>query len=401
MAWNIGANDVANSMGTSVGSGVITVRRAVFLAAILNILGAVLVGTHVTQVISKGIVDPAVFSKDPTVFVYGMFASILSAGIWVTVATHMRLPVSTTHSVVGAIIGFGFISSGISVINFSKLSAIILGWIVSPVAGALTAFILFTIVKILVLDTDNPFKSAKKIFPFMVSLVFIVLTSAILYKGLHWDLGGWEILIIIALIGILAGLLSRLLLGYYHKPEMDHYYPVENLFGYLQILSACCVAFAHGSNDVANAIGPVAAVFQVVDGLANGISRGMLQQTVEAPVWLLALGGVGIALGIATWGYKVMSTIGGRITEVTPTRGFAAEFGTAITVLACSLWGLPVSTSHVIVGSVVGVGFARGISALNTDVIRSIIAAWLITIPAAAMLTMVIFEIISSIIIVL
>jgi len=230
--------------------------------------------------------------------------------------------------------------------------------------------------------------------PFIVSLVFIVLASATLYKGLHCNISGLEILAIIALIGISAGIISRFLLHYYHKPEMNHYYPVENLFGYLQILSACCVAFAHGSNDVANAIGPVAAVCHIANSILKGVTTGCLQHSIEVPIWMLVFGGFGIALGISTWGYKVMSTIGGKITEITPTRGFAAEFSTATTVLTCSLLGLPVSTSHVIVGSVIGVGLARGIPALNIDVIKNIIAAWAITIPCTAILTMVIFELI-------
>jgi len=392
MAWNIGANDVANSMGTSVGSGVITVNRAVFLAAILGILGAILVGTHVTQTVSKGIVNPDAFSGDPELFMYGMFAAVLAAGIWITVATHLKLPASTTHSIIGAVIGFGFISAGVSVINFSKLAAIVLSWMISPFAGALIAFLLFTIIKRLVLDADNPFKAAKTVFPFIVSFVFIVLTSAVLYKCLHCDLLGLGILAAIALIGISAGILSRFLLRFYHKPEMDHYYPVENLFGYLQILSACCVAFAHGANDVANAVGPVAAIFHIAGELSNGVTSGIFQQTVEVPLWILAFGGIGIACGIATWGYKVMSTIGQRITDITPTRGFAAEFGTAATVLTCSLLGLPISTSHTIVGAVIGVGFARGMTALNFNIIRNIIFCWLLTIPAAALLTMLIYS---------
>ncbi len=392
MAWNIGANDVANSMGTSVGSGVISARRAVYLAAVLTVLGAVLVGSPVTQTVSKGIVSPEAFSESPNQFMYGMFSSVLAAGIWITLATHLRLPVSTTHSIIGAITGFGLISVGISAINSPKLVDIVLSWIISPFAGALLSFLLFMLVKRLVLDADDSFESARRVFPFIVSSVFIVLSTALLYNAMRFKFQYFEILTVIALIGIFAGLVSMILLKFYHKPERDHYYPAENLFGYLQILSACCVAFAHGANDVANAVGPIAAILHVNNQLSNGVTSGIFQQTVEVPFWILAFGGFGIACGITTWGYKVMTTIGREITDITPTRGFAAEFGTAVTVLACSLMGLPISTSHTIVGAVIGVGFARGISALNFGVIRNIIFSWLLTIPVAALLSMLIYS---------
>ncbi|OYT55007.1 MAG: phosphate permease [Candidatus Altiarchaeales archaeon ex4484_2] len=397
MAWNIGANDVANSMGTSVGSKVLTVKQAVFLASILTIIGAVLVGNHVTETIRKGIIDPTAFAGNPEVFVYGMFSVIISAGVWVTISTKMRLPVSTTHSIVGAIIGFGLISSGLSVVNYPKLLGIILSWVISPITGGVIAFILFNMIKNSVLDSEHPFDSAKKVFPLMVSMVFMVLSFAVLYSGCHMNLGGIDILTIVVLVSLFAGLTSMVLLGYYHKSGKDPYYQVEDLFGYLQVLSACCVAFAHGSNDVANAIGPVAAIYHVTEGIANGLTSGILQQSVPVPLWMLAFGGVGIAVGISTWGHRVMETIGERITEITPTRGFAAEFSTAATVLGCSLLGLPISTSHVVVGSVIGVGFAGGINALNLNVVKNIIISWLATIPSAALLTMVIYEILTHV----
>ncbi len=393
MAWNIGANDVANSMGTSVGSRVLTVRQAVFLASMLTVIGAILVGKHVTETIRKGIIDPTAFAGNPEIFVYGMFSVIISAGVWVTIATKMRLPVSTTHSIVGAIIGFGLISSGLSVVNYSKLLGITLSWVISPIAGGVVAFILFNIIKNSVLDSEHPFDSAKKVLPLMVSMVFMVLSFSVLYTGFHMSLEGIEILTIVVLVSLFFGLISRALLRYYHKPGKDPYFQVEDLFGYLQVLSACCVAFAHGSNDVANAIGPIAAVYHVTEGIANGFTSGILQQSVQVPIWMLAFGGVGIAVGISTWGYRVMETIGERITEITPTRGFVAEFSTASTVLFCSLLGLPISTSHVVVGSVIGVGFAGGINALNLNVVKNIIISWLATIPSAALLTMVIFEV--------
>jgi PiT family inorganic phosphate transporter len=388
MAWNIGSNDVANAMGTSVGSKALTVRNAVIVAAVLTLLGAVLVGSHVTKTVVEGIVDTGAFADEPKVFMYGAFAALLAAGMCVNLATHFHLPVSTTHAVVGAMAGFGLITRGISAINLGTLFKIALSWVISPVSGAILAFLIFTWIKRSVLDSTKPFESAKKILPYMVSMVFFVLVLSLIYKGLKnlgLDIPLIEAIGIAALTGIFAGLITYLLLRGYSPTNEDHYVPVEKLFGYLQILSACYVAFAHGANDVANAIGPVAAVLYVVQN--NAVPTG---EGVTVPLGLLLLGGIGIAVGC--WGgQKVMRTIGERITEVTPTRGFSAEFGAATTVLICSKMGLPISTTHVLVGSVIGVGFARGMAALNMGVIKNILVSWILTIPLAATLTTVIY----------
>lgn len=387
VALNIGANDLANAMGTSVGSKALTVRNAIILAAFLNLFGAVLLGSHVTETIQRDIVDMSAYKNIPQVFMYGAFAALLAAGICITLATRFYLPVSTTHSVVGAMVGFGLITAGFSVINLGKLLDIVFSWIISPFAGAILAFLIFTWIKRSVLDSDKPFESAKKILPYMVFMVFFVLILSLIYKGLEnlgLNLPILEALGIAALVGISAGLITYLLLRDYKPSEEDHYAPVERLFGYLQILSACYVAFAHGANDVANAIGPVAALIQVIEHGAVPLSG------VSIPIELLLLGGIGIAIGCFL-GHNVMKTIGERITEITPTRGFSAEFGAATTVLACSKLGLPISTTHVLVGSVVGVGFARGITALDLGIIRNIVISWLLTVPVSAFLTMLIY----------
>jgi len=386
MAWNIGANDVANSMGTSVGSGVLSIRNAVIVASLLNISGAVLVGSHVTDTIRKGIVSPEAFSSNPEVFAYGAFAALLGAGLWITIATHLQLPISTTHSIVGAIVGFGLIYAGFSVINLQKLFFIILSWIISPIAGAILSFIIFKEIDKYVLDTDTPFESAERVFHYIVFIVFFVLSISIFYKGLRLKLGILDVICISLVIGLIAGIIGNILIKRYKLRVTDQYAAVEKVFGKLQIISACCVAFAHGSNDVANAIGPVAAILSIIE-------THTFKPVVHVPFELLLLGGIGIAIGILTWGYKVMETIGKKITEITPTRGFAAEFGAATTVLACSKMGLPISTSHTLVGSVIGVGFARGITALNLNVVKNIVVSWIVTIPFAALFTMVIYEI--------
>ncbi len=384
MAWNIGANDVANSMGTSVGSGVLSIRNAVIVASLLNISGAVLVGSHVTDTIRKGIVSPEAFSSNPEVFAYGAFAALLGAGLWITIATHLQLPISTTHSIVGAIVGFGLIYAGFSVINLQKLFFIILSWIISPIAGAILSFIIFKEIDKYVLDTDTPFESAERVFHYIVFIVFFVLSISIFYKGLRLKLGILDVICISLVIGLIAGIIGNILIKRYKLRVTDQYAAVEKVFGKLQIISACCVAFAHGSNDVANAIGPVAAILSIIE-------THTFKPEVHVPFELLLLGGIGIAIGILTWGYKVMETIGKKITEITPTRGFAAEFGAAATVLACSKMGLPISTSHTLVGSVIGVGFARGITALNLNVVKNIVVSWIVTIPFAALFTMVIY----------
>lgn len=388
VAWNIGSNDLANAMGTSVGSKALTIRNAIILAALLNLFGAVLVGTHVTETIQKDIVDVNSYEHIPKVFMYGVFAALLAAGICVSLATHFHLPVSTTHAVVGAMVGFGLITIGISVINLSTLRNIVLSWIISPITGGILAFLIFTWIKRSILDSDEPFESTKRILPCMVFIVFVVLALSLVYKGLE-NLGlNFSILQALGtaiLVGISAGLITHLLLRGYKPPDEDHYVPVEKLFAHLQVLSACYVAFAHGANDVANAVGPVAAVLHVAEYGTVPLMH------VQVPIMLLFLGGVAIAVGC--WGgHKVMETIGERITEITPTRGFSAEFGAATTVLICSKLGLPISTTHVLVGSVIGVGMARGITALNLEMIKNILVAWLVTIPLSALLTMIIYS---------
>lgn len=391
MAWNIGANDVANAMGTSVGSHAVTLKQAILLAAVFEFAGAFLVGGHVTDTVRKGIVSPAVFEERPELFVLGMLASLLAAGVWLNAATFLGLPVSTTHSVIGAIVGFGLLVGGNSAVHWGKLGSVVLSWIVSPLCGGVMAWMIFTFIKRTILTRWNPVRAARKIVPVLVVPVAMTLVLSTLYKGLkNLDLNvstGQAVAVSIA-AGLAALLVMRAILArrYSHRPRKrtDAFAQVERLFSYLQVTTACSVAFAHGANDVANAIGPFAAVYSVY-------KKGDLAMTVPVPWWLLLLGGVGIVLGLGTWGHRVIETIGKKITSITPSRGFSAEFATAATVLVCSRMGLPISTSHTLVGSVIGVGMARGIAALNLRVILAIVNSWLITIPAAAVLTVLIY----------
>lgn len=390
-AINIGANDVANSMATSVASGALTIKRAVLVAGICNILGAVLVGSHVANTIRKGLIDPSQFSDRPTLFLFGMLAAVLGSALWVNIATYFKLPVSTTHSIIGGVVGFGLVSVGIAGINWKVILFVVLSWIISPVFGGIIAFTIFSIIKKFILSSKEPIAQTRKIGPFFTGIVAFILSMAIIYKGLkhlHLDLPIIEALLISLCVGAGGFLLGSFLLRRYKERDTDPYYQVEKMANPLQVLSASFQAFSHGANDVANAIGPVAAIVAVVQ-------TQKVEMQVAIPLWLLLLGGVGLAFGVYTWGHRVMETVGKKITSITPTRGFSAEFGTATTVLLCSRLGMPVSTTHVAVGNIIGVGLARGISAINLDVIKKIFSAWIISLPAAGLFTVAIYLILT------
>jgi PiT family inorganic phosphate transporter len=390
MAYGIGANDVANAMGTSVGSRALNIRQAILVAAILEFAGAVLVGAHVTKTIRGGILDTAVAHENVEVVVQGMLAALTSAGVWLLVASRLGWPVSTTHSIVGAIAGFGAVAFGLDAIQWDRMGQIVASWVVSPALSGTLAFLIFTLIRRTILDHRDPVGQVRRYGPAYVFAVVLVIGLVTLYKGLKnlkLDFSfpealAWSGLIALAAAGIGAFFLRRVRVD----PDADrdfHFASVERMFGVLQILSACAVAFAHGSNDVANAVGPLAAV---VSG-----ARGVLDATAPVPFWLLLVGGVGIVLGLSTLGYRVMMTIGERITELTPTRGYSAEFAAAITIVIASRMALPVSTTHTLVGAVLGVGLARGIGALDFRVVGMIVLSWVVTIPVGAALAIFFF----------
>lgn len=398
MAWTIGANDVANAMGTSVGSGALTLKRAVIVAAVFEFSGAVLVGSHVTNTIRKGMVDPAMFASSPDMLMVGMLSALLASAIWLQLATHWGLPVSTTHSIVGAVIGFAILAVGAEGIKWGKVWQIVSSWVISPLAGGLIASSMFIFIRNRILDVKHPLEAVKRHSPYIVYILFFILTLSMFYKGLkniNLDFPLYEAVGIATIVGVLASVISmNYLKNIDTNVEMGlsrELHLVEKVFLRLQVMTACYMAFAHGANDVANAIGPVAAVFSI-------IHTHTVAMKVDVSLYILVLGGVGIIIGLATWGYKVIETIGRKITEMTPSRGFSAEFGAATTVLVCSKMGLPVSTTHTLVGSVIGVGMARGIAALNLRVVKNIIYSWLITLPVAGALSITIYVILSSII---
>jgi len=391
LALNIGANDLANAMGTSVGSKALTVRNAVIIAAVLNLAGAVLVGSRVTHTVRKDIIDLGALGGDDTfnwTIMIGLMAAMLAAAIWINVATYFHLPVSTTHAIVGAMIGFGIAAGGMAVVNWPMVGKIAMSWVISPVAGAMMALVTFMLIRKAILTHTHPFKQALKYAPFLVGLVMSILSIAMLVEALeplHLGLSFLQIVITGLVVGILASIPAYLLFKRYKMVDMDEYKKVERIFIPLQIITAGYVAFAHGSNDVANAIAPMTGI---VAQLVYGTPEDIPLSTVVA---LLAFGGIGIAIGTAIWGRGVMRTIGERITEITPTRGFTAEFSAATTVLVCSMLGLPISTTHTLVGAVIGVGLAGGVAAVDAKVIKNIVYSWIITVPVAAILCMGLF----------
>jgi inorganic phosphate transporter, PiT family len=446
MAWNIGANDVANAMGTSVGSKALSLKKAVFLAAILEFSGAFFVGSSVSETIQKGIIDPAIFHADPQVFVLGMMGSLLATGILLQFASYFGLPISTTHAIVGAVLGFGAMVGGFDAIHWAEVGWIIASWILSPLLSGIAAYLIFLLIQKKILFALNPIEAARWLAPFFVFMCFIVASLSICgNEQIFGPIDFFQAFSISCCFSFAAALLSHrvfrsrpppstLLPSNFHPVQavslekaLHHmqrvhlsnrsanyaarisrilhdvrtlsddvkkeapfhdstaqYHGVEKTFVFLQILSACLVAFAHGANDVANAIGPVAAVLGVLK--TNAFSS---YSTV--PAWLLALGGAGIVIGLATWGWRVIETIGSKITELTPTRGFAAEFGAAFTILFASKLGMPISTTHALVGAVFGVGMARGLKALNLQTLKEIVVSWVVTIPLCAILSIVLF----------
>lgn len=444
MAWNIGANDVANAIGTSVGSGALTLKQACIMAAILEFSGAFFFGSHVSETVQSGIIETTYFSSNPYLLVYGMLSALIASGVWLQIASYYGWPVSTTHSIIGAIVGFGVISGGFEIVHWKNVASIVSSWIISPILGATLSYLIFSFLRRRVFYHRHPMEAAKQITPFLIFFAVTMLGMLVVYeqiKLLGWRYTFLPSLAISAATGVLAGAVGYALVKkmqitscfikrklpygpeialeldkakkhlatvqktstgefHYHVSliieEVDsmskslrqqtedvtdnlEYIAVERIFSYLQMMSAAFMAFAHGANDVANAIGPVAASIAI-------LTNGCVSAGTEIPTWLLAIGGMGIVVGLATWGWRVIETIGKKITELTPTRGFCAELAAATTVVLASRIGLPISTTHTLVGAVIGIAFARGIGALNLNTTKDIVLSWVITVPAGALI---------------
>lgn len=452
MLWNMGANDVANAMGTSVGSKALTLKKALIVASVLEFSGAFLMGSNVSSTIQHGIVHPSDFS-DPYVFVWGMLASLLSTSLWVQLATIFKWPVSTTHSIIGSILGFGIVVAGFYAVDWVVVGKISLSWVISPLVSAFVAYVFFAIVQKKILFSYSPLAAAKKLSPLLVFLVlatFVVSLTANGIRNFHLYISPYIVVSSAVGVGLIGALITYFLCksivlqgnmslktATYNEQQIyslqkaekhltraklfadqsltdkitsmlnsvkdllsniaaktrwdDHlsedYKGVERIFGYLQLISACFVAFAHGANDVANATGPISAILQIV------LHPDQFGTSTHIPLWLLAFGGISIVIGLASFGWRVIETIGQKITHLTPTRGFCAEFAAATTILVASKIGLPISTTHAIVGAVFGVGLARGLSSLNIRLMHEIFLSWAITIPSSAITSIIFFYI--------
>ncbi|MDA1063323.1 MAG: inorganic phosphate transporter [Proteobacteria bacterium] len=397
MAWGIGANDVANAMATSVGSKALTIKQAILVAAVFEFLGAVLAGGEVTSTIRSGIVDAGLLSDTPELLVYGMLASLLAAGTWLAIASANGWPVSTTHSIVGAIVGFAAVGLGIEAVHWGQVGTIVISWVVSPLTAGFIAYLIYQSVLKLILHQDDPLEKAKRYVPVYIFFAALTITLVTILKGLtHVGLDlslhnsyylAIGIAAVIALIGAVA---VRNIRPDKKAEKKQHFHTVERVFGILMIVTACGMAFAHGSNDVANAIGPVAAIISVAH-------TGAVASKSAVSIWVLVLGGGGIVIGLATYGWKVIATVGQKITQLTPSRGFAAELAAATTIVIASGTGLPISTTHTLVGAVLGVGLARGIEAIDLRVVGRIFVSWVVTIPAGALLAIVFFTILKAV----
>lgn len=447
MLWNIGANDVANAIGTSVGSRALTFKKAIVMAAILEFAGAFLMGGSVSETIRSDIIDPQMFASDPNILIIGMLSALIGASVWLQIASSFGWPVSTTHAIIGALLGFGLVIGGPHFIEWKVMISIVASWVISPACSGFIAFIVFSIVQSRVLHSLSPVEAAKRWAPILVGIALFVFGISVLSTGIKnigLQLSFIEMILIALGVGCIGYLITFLCVRrvdssefkntnqmtqkLHHllkskrqlekalmhekgdrselkellkkildlteklKQEQDtpsiikkEYATIEHIFSFLQIMSACFVAFAHGSNDVANSIGPVASILEEIK------NPGMFAAKTHIPLWLLAFGGFGIVVGLATYGYKVIETIGKKITELTPTRGFCAEFSAATTILVASKMGLPISTTHCIVGAILGIGLARGISALNIRVLKDIIMSWVITIPSSAVTAVVVY----------
>jgi PiT family inorganic phosphate transporter len=389
MAWNIGANDVANAMGTSVGSRAVSYRNAIIIAAIFEFAGALLVGSHVTSTIQGKILDVSFFQGKEMDLALGMMAALLSAGAWLQFATWRGWPASTTHAILGSLFGLGAVTGGFGIIKWHMVSHIVLSWIVSPIAGGIVAWLMFLVILRGIIRQRDPRLALIRVVPPLLFVFFSVITLNLFFKGLSHlslNLNTWQISALAVGVGLLAALGGAIILPRYIRTSQGGHSrrPVERVFSILQVMTACYMAFAHGANDVANAIGPLSASAAIIRGGIAALSE-------EVPVWVLLLGGTGIVSGLATWGWRVMQTVGHNITGIAPTRGFSAEFGAATTVLVCSKLGLPVSTTHTLVGAVIGIGLLRGVQSVNIRLVGTVFIGWIITVPVAAVLCAVFF----------
>ena len=388
-AYGVGANDVANAMGTSVGSKVLTVKQAILIAAVFEFLGAFLAGGGVTQTIRKGVIDPELFAGNLDIFIYGMISALFASGVWLLIASLRGWPVSTTHTIVGAIVGFGIYTLGMDKINWSVVGNIGLSWITSPLSSALVAGIFYYICKEFLIKKQSKYEPLiVNFYIFLAGFAIALITVTKGLKNIFKQQGFDPTFSDSVMISAIAALVFTLIFYLFFRVKFKNTnHNPEAQFAYLMVFTSCAVAFAHGSNDVANAIGPLAAVNQATSQLLNQ------PYSLETPLWILFLGAAGIVVGLATLGYRVMKTIGEKIVTLSPSKGFSAQLAAALTVVIASQLNMPVSTTHTLVGAVIGIGLVEGVSSINLKSVQTIVMSWIITLPAGAILAVIFLEI--------
>ena len=397
VAWNLGANDVANSMGTSVGSKVITLRQALLIAGILEFTGAVVFGKGVSETLATKIANPNLFSANPQLLLLGMISVLLSCGLWLQIATSWGLPVASSHTIVGAIAGFSWVAAGISAVDWIYIGRICLAWLITPLLSGLVAALFYSLLRYFILQPRDSVERLHEWIPWLSVIVFSLFGVIVLptfftqpfFTSLPLPTHDFSLA-----SGAIAAVIFTITSWNYLEqlsvkennqdasscstPETEG--TLESLLGRFQILSACFVAFAHGSNDVGNAIAPLAAIAYIIN------TDSVPFDNLPIPTWILILGGLGLVAGLAIQGKKVIATVGEGIISLQPSSGFCAEIATATTILFASRLGLPVSTSHALVGSVIGIGILHNWQNVRWQTMQSVILAWIITLPIAAII---------------
>lgn len=388
MTWGVGANDLANVMSTTMGSKAITARQAIIVAVVFEFAGAFLGGSGVTETMRDGIIDTSQLTNQPLILIEGMLSILLACTVWMNLASFLGVPVSITNALVGSMVGFGSLVLGTDAVHWEQVYRIGISWIISPFSAAIAGYLLFITIQQAIFIKPDPLEKARLYIPIYLFLIGSVLSFITVFKGLnHFDihLNFTQNLIVTLVTSIVITVIGMVVIK--RIPELPNirrhqrFEQVEKYFAVLMAMTACAMVFAHGSNDVGLAVGPLSVVYSLVS------NPDQLLAGDNYPAWIVLMGTLGVITGFIMYGRRVIETVGSSITALTPSRAFAATFAAATTVVIATSLGIPVSATQTLVGAVLGVGLARGIAALNLIVIRNIFMSWVLTLPAACMLT--------------
>ncbi|MDP3270132.1 MAG: inorganic phosphate transporter [Legionella sp.] len=399
MTWGVGANDLANVMSTTMGSKAVTVRQAMLIAIIFEFAGAFLGGSGVTETMRDGIINTSQLSDQPLVMIEGMLGVLFACTIWMNLASYLGVPVSITNALVGSMVGFGAVVLGPNAIHWNQVGRIAIGWVTSPMISGITAYALFISIQQTIFVKNNPLAKAKLYIPIYLFLIGSILSFITVFKGLnHFDihLNFKQNLAVTLATSIIITIIGMIFIKRIpENPKIrrrERFIQVEKYFAVLMAMTACAMVFAHGSNDVALAVGPLTIVYSLV------MNANQVFDANNYPSWIILFGCVGVITGLLMYGRKVIETVGSAITALTPSRAFAATLSAATTVVVATSTGIPVSATQTLVGAVLGVGLARGIGALNLIVIRNIFMSWILTLPAASILTILSYKLLHALI---